>query len=160
MRISRILLLALTSNEINIQVVADDPGFCNNVAVCTPCNCNGGGRCEGFCHHDSGGASTKHCDLQAMGCTCPPSASLMQRRGRCMSVGHRGSGGGKVQPLPSGTSCAESPYYCRWIGNTCVDIRATRTNAAGAKDTKKSPNQKGPSQKGPSKKGPNQKGPT
>ncbi|KAL0944963.1 uncharacterized protein CTRU02_202850 [Colletotrichum truncatum] len=148
----QVLLVALTSSNFVLQVFANDPAFCNNVAVCTPCNCNASGRCTGFCHHDSGSTGPKHCDLQAQGCRCPPGTmaatggSYFERRGGCMSVG--GRGGGRVGTIPQG-ACAQynsyyscvytAPYYCRWISNTCVDIRGRPHQATEEEDTKNGP---------------------
>ncbi|KAL0936788.1 uncharacterized protein CTRU02_209003 [Colletotrichum truncatum] len=132
------LLIALTSSGIGIKVLADDPGFCNNVALCTPCLCDAGGKCEGFCHHDRGSAGPKHCDLQSGGCKCPrgfelamkDTNSTIKRRGGCFSKGR----GGIVGAEPHGScgqynsyfACvASAPYYCRWDPTIqqCVDIR-------------------------------------
>ncbi|TDZ53979.1 hypothetical protein CTRI78_v006674 [Colletotrichum trifolii] len=138
----RTLLIALASCVLILHVLADDPGFCNNVAVCTPCNCNAGGKCAGFCHTDKG-TGVKHCDLQAMGCKCPPSMKL-HRRGGCMSVGHRGGGGGpKVGAEPVG-SCGQAPHYCRWFADAgvCADIR-------GRPPASTTPAKKGPTKKAP-----------
>ncbi|OBR16315.1 hypothetical protein CH63R_01495 [Colletotrichum higginsianum IMI 349063] len=174
----KLLFITLMSSIFFLKVFADDPGFCNNEPVCKPCNCNSAGKCQGFCHHDKGNSGPKHCDLNAQGCQCPPGskalagASFLERRGGCMSVGGRGGGGGgKIGAEPHG-SCGQyngyyacvytAPYYCRWIGNTCVDIRGTGQKKAPAKKdpTKKAPTKKDPTKKAPTKKAPSKKVPT
>ncbi|KAF6790358.1 hypothetical protein CSOJ01_14570 [Colletotrichum sojae] len=120
MLVLRILLIALTGGNLVSEAAADDPSFCNNVAVCTPCNCNTADRCAGFCHHDNGNTGPKQCTSQSLGCTCPAGWKLIPggrivRRGGCMSVGARGGAGGggrkggKVGPDPPG-ACGQVGY--------------------------------------------------
>ncbi|WQF78728.1 hypothetical protein CDEST_03742 [Colletotrichum destructivum] len=171
-----ILFIALMSSNFILNVFADDPRFCNNEPVCKPCNCNASGRCSGFCHHDKGSTGPKHCDLNALGCTCPPGnkvlagGSFLERRGGCMSVGRGGRG--KIGVEPHGSciqynnyiSClASAPVYCRWDAarQMCVDIRdAAKKDQAKKDPTKNVPTQKDPTKNVPTKKDPTQKAPT
>ncbi|WQF77055.1 hypothetical protein CDEST_02069 [Colletotrichum destructivum] len=160
----KILLLTLMSSNLFFRVFANDPGFCNNEPVCKPCNCNAGGKCQGFCHHDVGGTNgPKHCDTQAMGCKCPPTnkmalagVSFVERRGGCTRVG-------RVVPRPDCSRYGNyfdceitGPDHCKWD----PDIRICYSIGGGKASTKKDPTKSIPTKKDPTKKDPTQKVPT